>query len=127
MERNLLVSHSTMIRKPLTFAIVLLIAVLAPAAAIIGFCARMPCCSHSSLASLAFATERADCCTTIACYESPSAKMAKAASSADTISSPSLVVAAPVPASPPVAHAVVDTSPPRTLRYRLAILSVLVI
>jgi len=129
MERILLVTYSMMLRKPLAFAIVLLIAGLAPAAAIIGFCTRMPCCSHTSSAPLAFATERADCCTTITCYETPSAKMTKAASSdASSILVPALISTAPLPPSPPsVAQAVVDTSPPLTVRHRLAALSTLLI
>ena len=55
-ERIVLMLRSTMIRKPLTVAIVLLLAGLSPAAAIIGFCTRMPCCSHRPGAALALAT-----------------------------------------------------------------------
>lgn len=126
----LLVVTSKMNRKPLALAIVLILVVLAPATAIIGFCARMPCCSHASFASLAFATERADCCTTITCYESPSAKMTKAGSpdAAAVVAAPTLVATAPVPPhAPSVALAVVDTSPPLTVRHRLAALSILLI
>jgi len=129
MERILLVTRSTMIRKPLAFAIVLMIAALAPAASIIGFCARMPCCAHRQASSLVFATPRADCCTTVACYESPSAKMTKAASSGvRAVMGPAFV--SPVAVSPPlqsVAQIAVDTSPPRTVGHRLAVLSILLV
>ena len=114
--------------RPLALAIAFLLAALAPATAIIGFCARMPCCGHESSKSLAMTTEGADCCTTIACYESPSA----------TLSTPSttpLIVTAVVVANTPMlptldrsaAHALIDTSPPRPTRDRLAVLSTLII
>jgi hypothetical protein len=129
MERILPVNRSMTLRRPLALAIVLMIAGLAPAAAIIGFCARMPCCSHTASASLALANERADCCTTITCYESPAAKMANASSfDCAYVVAPALLSPAPVPiAGPSVAQAVVDTSPPLTLRHRLAVLSILVV
>jgi hypothetical protein len=118
-------------RKALAIAIVLLIAGLAPASAIIGFCTRMPCCSHaSSDMALAFSTERNDCCTTIACYESPSSKLATAPASADVLfGPPALVTVTSAPSSAAlVAHPFADTSPPpQSSRHRLAILSTLLI
>ena len=117
-------------RKPLALAIVLLLAGLAPVTAIIGFCARMPCCAHASADPVAVTMPAADCCTTIACYVAPSAKLTAAASA-----SPSLVFAlasAGAPAAilaPPAltAPAPIDTSPPRTAQHRLALLSVFLI
>ena len=125
----LLVSRSTMNRKSLALAIVLLIAGLAPATAIIGFCSRMPCCSHASGATAAFSTERNDCCTTIACYESPSFKLTTAPTSTDALlATPALITIAPAPPAPPlVAQLFADTSPPLSSRHRLAILSTLLI
>ena len=128
MERMLLVPTPTMNRKPLALLIVLLIAALAPASAILGFCARMPCCSHASGASAAFSTERNDCCTTIACYESPSLKLTTAPASSDALlAAPALmtVVATTSPASL-IIQDFADTSPPLS-RHRLAILSILLI
>ena len=124
-----LISASTMTRKPLTLAIVLLIAGLSPAAAIIGFCTRMPCCSHASDAATAFAAERNDCCTTITCYDSPSAKIADGtSSSADVLfSTPALLAVAAAPAVPALTREIIDTSPPATARQRLAALSTLLI
>jgi hypothetical protein len=120
---------SRMNRKPLVLAIVLIIAALAPATAIIGFCARMPCCSHAAGASAALSTERADCCTTITCYESPSAKLTIGTSPIpDLTAMPTLVSVAPAQTMTSVfAHALIDPSPPITLRHRLAILSTLLI
>jgi len=117
-------------RKSLAFAVVLLIAGLAPATAIIGFCARMPCCSHPSDTTAAFSTEHHGCCTTIACYESPSATLATASTAPlSLIVAPMLtldVPAAPVPNST-TAAAPIDTSPPRRTSERLAVLSTLLI
>jgi hypothetical protein len=126
----LLALPSTMTRNLLALAIVLVIAGLAPATAIIGFCARMPCCSHASDATTASSTQRNDCCTTIACYESPSATFAAAAST-----SLSLVVTPLITRDVPALHAprstrgsaAADTSPPRRTRARLAVLSTLLI
>ena len=116
-------------RKPLALAIVLIIAALAPATAIIGFCTRMPCCSHTADASIALSTERTDCCTTITCYESPSAKLTIGTSpTADTIAMPALVSVAPAPAIASFLDRLpIDTSPPMTMQHRLAALSILLV
>ena len=116
-------------RKPLALAIVLIIAALAPATAIIGFCTRMPCCSHAANASVALSTERNDCCTTINCYESPSAKLTIGTSpTADVLATPALVSVGPMPTMAAVlARAPIDTSPAMTQQHRLAALSTLLI
>lgn len=123
----LLVSASKMNRKPIALSIVLLLAGLAPATAIIGFCTRMPCCSHAaSDASIAFSTERTDCCTTITCYDSPSAKLANRTASADVVFGvPALVTLAATPAPPVRTRELIDPSPPEGARQRLAAISVL--
>jgi hypothetical protein len=127
----LLVCTSTMNRKSLAVVIVLLIAGLAPATAIIGFCARMPCCSHASNATTAaFSTERNDCCTTIACYESPSLRLSTSPTSADAVLAAPVLVITTAPAiapAPIVTQAFSDTSPPLSSRHRLAVLSTLLI
>lgn len=116
----LLAFASTMNRKPIAFAIVLILAGLAPAMAIIGFCARMPCCSHAPSAHVSALTSGgADCCTTITCYESPSAKLASPVSVADVVfAAPALVPATPVLTSVdrPFLVAIIDTSPPASAR-----------
>jgi len=116
-------------RTPLALTIVLLLAGLAPATAIIGFCARMPCCDHAPADSLALTTNRADCCTTIACYDSPSAKLATAApASLALLATPALVSDSIILVPPSIAAPVpIDTSPPRTVQHRLALLSVFLI
>jgi hypothetical protein len=115
-------------RKPLALAIVLIIAALAPATAIIGFCTRMPCCSHAADA-IALSTERGDCCTTITCYESPSAKLTIGTSpTPDMLATPAFVSITPAVTMVSVlARAPIDTSPPITVQQRLAILSTLLI
>jgi hypothetical protein len=117
-----------MTRNLVTAAIVLLIALLAPATAIIGFCSRMPCCSQASDAAAAMSAERNDCCTTIACYESPSLKLMTAATAANALPvSPALATVAPPSPLSLLARASGDPSPPLRARQRLAILSTLVI
>jgi hypothetical protein len=126
----LLVSATNMNRKGIALAVVLLLAVLAPATAIIGFCTRMPCCSHAAAdAAPSFATERTDCCTTITCYDAPTAKLMNRAASPDVVvHTPALLAVATTISAPPVARReVVDTSPPTSPRQRLAVLSVLLI
>src|SRR5213075_1712136 len=85
-------------RKVFAFAIVLLIAALAPAATIIGFCTRMPCCSHAPEATIALPTEGGDCCTTITCYDAPAAKLITATSAAPSAGfAPALAAIPPAP------------------------------
>lgn len=130
LERMLLVRSSTMNRKALALTIVLLITGLTPATAIIGFCTRMPCCSHEPAAAVSFATESTGCCTTITCYESPSLKLTTGTSAAvAVIAAPVLLITAvPVlPQRPVIARGVVDTSPPAASNHRLAVLSVFLI
>ncbi len=129
MERMLLVSLSTMNRKSVALAIVMLLVGLAPVTAIIGFCSRMPCCSHASGAAAAFSTERNDCCTTIACYESPSLRLTTAPTSADALlAAPALIAVAPAPSPAPlITQAFADASPPLPMRHRLSVLSTLLI
>jgi hypothetical protein len=116
-------------RKSLALAILLLLGGLAPAMAIIGFCSRMPCCSHVSGATTALSTERSDCCTALACYDSPSLKLTTAPISADVLPATPVLIAVAPPASPAtrITQAFADTSPPTRLRHRLAILSTLLI
>jgi hypothetical protein len=127
MEGMLLVSMSKMNRKSIALAIVLLLAGLAPATAIIGFCTRMPCCSHAPSDNLAaFSTEGTNCCTAITCYESQSAKISNRVAAADVVfAPPALVAVASTTIPPTVTVDAIDTSPPATARQRLAALSVL--
>jgi hypothetical protein len=115
-------------RRALAFAIVLLIAGLAPATAIIGFCARMSCCRYADTTA-ALGTETRDCCTTLACYESPTARLTSTfALAAALVAAPALPViapAAPVPLR--VGSVRSDRSPPPDVGVRLAVLSTLLI
>ena len=120
-----------MTRKTLALTIALLIPSLAPATAVIGFCARMPCCEHkaNALPQPALTTERADCCTTINCYEAPSQDLTvKDSAKASVAAAPAIsaiAVAAALPAHPLLI--VDDASPPRTVGERLSTLSTLLI
>lgn len=116
-------------RKPLALAIVILLAALAPATPIIGFCARMPCCDRAPVDALAIATERADCCTTIACFESPSATLSTGIAQLSAIDLPVLVLDVPHRSAldAQTASPLIDTSPPRTTGDRLAQLSIFLI
>lgn len=125
----LLVSTPKMNRKAIALTIVLLLAGLAPASAIIGFCTRMPCCSHAaSGTAAAFSAERTDCCTTITCYDVPSAKLTNLNSSANVaLSVPARVAVAVIAPTPAPTRELIDTSPPASPRHRLALLSILLI
>jgi len=116
-------------RRALAFAVVLLIAGLAPATAIIGFCARMSCCRHAADTTAALGTETRDCCTTLACYESPTARLTTTfALAAALVAMPALPVIAPaLPAPLPVGSVRSDRSPPLEVGVRLAVLSTLLI
>jgi hypothetical protein len=117
-------------RRALAFAVVLLIAGLAPATAIIGFCARMSCCRQAAETTLAFGAETRDCCTTLACYESPAARLTSTfALAAALVMAPAIPVAAPVvPAQALLANVRSDDSPPPPdIGVRLAVLSTLLI
>jgi hypothetical protein len=115
-------------RKLLALAIVLLFAGLAPASAIIGFCKRMPCCNHADAAPAALSTQANGCCTTVACYESPSAKLTGGASATDAVfAMPAVTPIAAAAPQPSLARECVDASPPASARQRLAARSVLLI
>src|SRR5207244_353831 len=119
LERMLLVSASKMNRKGLALVIVLFLAGLAPAAAIIGFCTRMPCCNHASGSPLELTTETHDCCTTVSCYESPSVKLASGAAVSDALIAAQVFIHIVVAPSPQRISALDgDASPPIGTRHR---------
>lgn len=129
--RILLRSFLLMTRKTLALTIALLISSLAPATAVIGFCARMPCCEHKAgtVPQPVLTTERADCCTTINCYEAPSQDLTvKDSAKASVAAAPTISAVAVVDALPAHPRLIVDdASPPKTLRERLSTLSALLI
>lgn len=115
-----------MSRRAVALSIVLLIAGLAPASAIIGYCARMPCCRHATENPLKISPAQNQCCTTIACYDTPSAKLtanAPFAAFTGARAVASAIVFSPEPQLLPA----VSASPPPTTQQRLAILSTLLI
>jgi len=116
-------------RKSLALAVVLLLAGLAPASAIIGFCTRMPCCHHAAARHAAIGTTTTDCCTTIACYESPSARIASPGASLSTATIAAMAVAplALAPSDRVAGAPTIEPSPPPPTGQRLAILSTLLI
>ena len=118
-----------MIHKVLALAVVLIVSGLAPATAVIGFCAKMPCCFDEAHDGPALTTNNADCCSTISCYEGPPHDLsvtAKAKTAAATTLA-LLAVAPAIPAAPIQRHAFDDTSPPLTTKQRLSSLSILLI
>jgi hypothetical protein len=119
-----------MTRKVFAVAVVLILSGLAPATAVIGFCAKMPCCFGQAHDGSSVASNDADCCTTINCYEAPSQDLTAAAKARTIAASAPAVfaIAVTIPATPPVARAAFDdTSPPPTTRQRLSSLSILLI
>ncbi len=120
-----------MIRKALALTIVLLISSLATATAVIGFCAKMPCCEHKAGAvpQPVLSTERADCCTTINCYEAPAQKLTtKDTAKVSVVAVPMIAtLSAAAPLRAHSAQSFSDTSPPKTVRERLSTLATLLI
>lgn len=114
-----------MSRKVLALVIVLVISSLAPATAVLGFCAKMPCCFRTAAEGSALNVERADCCTTISCYEAPSHELSVSAKTKNFTSTTlaTLSVALATPQVPVVWRAFNDPSPPRTTSERLSSLS----
>lgn len=116
------------VRQMFALMVILTIACITPATAVIGFCAKMPCCFGEAQQTPALGTPMADCCTTINCYEAPSHKLTT--SSEAKVSTPTLplwsanLVASPINASQLTFD---DTSPPLTTRERLSSLSILLI
>jgi len=122
-------SSVAMTRKSISIAIILIMSCIAPATAVIGFCAKMPCCSHEA-AQISFAAEGADCCTTFNCYEAPPETLTKAMSTAR----------APITVPATTSNAVIvryldlavnqiprDEAPPPSSAERLSTLSILLI
>ena len=115
-----------MSRKAFAAIIVLLLAGLTPATAIIGFCARMPCCSHPP-APIHVTTDPGDCCTTVTCYDVPSAKL-NAQSAVVYVAARAFIVGPAIaPVTPPITLPLPDPSPPPPVTARLAILSILIV
>jgi hypothetical protein len=112
-------------RKSVALLIVLVIAGLAPASAIIGYCARMPCCHHAQQ-PLKVSADAGDCCTTVACYDAPSVKLT---GNATFVTFTATRVIAPTIAllTAPQLAPLSSPSPPPTNQQRLAILSILII
>jgi len=118
-----------MTRKALALAVVLIVSSIAPATAVIGFCAKMPCCFGEAHDGPVLGANNADCCTTISCYEAPSHDVTVTAKANSAIASALALtpVVAAVPAVPVARHAFDDISPPLTTKQRLSSLSILVI
>lgn len=118
-------------RKVIAFLVILVVTGLSPATAVLGFCAKMPCCftdaDHDGRPVIG--ADMTDCCTTVNCYEAPphqstaSAKLEVTTADAPAV----LPVPALVPPRPVVQHVFVDLSPPPSVSDRLASLSVLLI
>jgi hypothetical protein len=129
MARMLVASSVAMTRKALAIAVVLLIAGLAPATAVIGFCAKMPCCFGDPHDGPSVTANRADCCTTISCYEAPSHELTVTAKVKMATTGPAVVsaVIAALPAAPAERLTFDNSSPPPTTRQRLSTLAILLI
>jgi len=129
MERMLLLSSPSMTRKVLALLIVVIASGLSPATAVIGFCAKMPCCFGESQSGPALAMDMADCCSTISCYEAPSHDLAVAAKA--KVFPPAtfalLAVTLPIPKISAARPTFDDTSPPLTTSKRLSLLSIFLI
>ena len=118
-----------MMRKVLALLVVVIATGLAPATAVIGFCAKMPCCFGEAEAGPVVADDMADCCSTISCYEAPPHDVTVSAK-AKVFTATTLATLPVTLAMPQVAAArrtFDDTSPPPTTSERLSSLSVFLI
>lgn len=125
----LLAFSPSMTRKVLALVVVLIISSLAPATAVLGFCAKMPCCFGQAHDGPALAANTADCCNTISCYEAPSQELTVSAR-AKAFPATTLATLPVTLATPQVLVArrtSGDTSPPPTTIERLSSLSVFLI
>lgn len=120
----------SMTRKVLALLVVLIATGLAPATAVLGFCAKMPCCFAEADEGRALATNIADCCSTISCYEAPPHELA-ASGKAKAFTVTTLATLPVTTATPQasIARALTfdDTSPPLTISERLSTLSIFLI
>lgn len=125
----LLASSPSMTRKVLALVVVLITSSLAPATAVLGFCAKMPCCFGEAGDGPALTANMADCCSTISCYEAPSHDVTVSAKA--KVFTATTVAALPVTLAMPQVSAARrtfdDTSPPPTTSERLSSLSVFLI
>jgi hypothetical protein len=119
-------------RKALVLLFGLLIIGVVPATAVIGFCAKMPCCfAVHGHEQPAFASERPDCCDSIKCAETPAQHLGlttaiKWLTGNVTLIPQPLVIAPDAPSLR--ARDLHDLAPPPpTARQRLSVLSLLLI
>ena len=119
----------SMTRKVLALLVVVIVSGLAPATAVIGFCAKMPCCFGEAGDGPALTANMADCCTTISCYEGPPHDLAVSGKvKVFTATTPvTLPVTPAMPQASVVRRTFDDTSPPPTTSERLSSLSVFLI
>lgn len=129
MERMLLRFSRSMTRKVLALVIILITSSLAPATAVLGFCAKMPCCFAEEAEGPVLTVNMAGCCTTISCYEAPSHELvASAKAKTFTATAPAtLPVLVTMPQTVTARRTCDDTSPPPTTSERLSSLSVFII
>lgn len=120
-------------RKALVLIVAVLIIGVVPATAVIGFCAKMPCCfpkpSPAGTVSLKAAAQ--DCCTSIACAETSPQKLDRTPSLKSPTTNP-LVLAATAAVVPDAPALLVRdyhdlAPPPPTVRQRLSVFSLLLI
>lgn len=116
------------VRQMFALMVILTIACISPATAVIGFCAKMPCCFGEAQEAPALGTPMADCCTTINCYEAPSVE-STASSKVEVFTSTMPVWSANIAVSQvnTARQLFEDTSPPITTSQRLSSLSILLI
>ncbi len=116
-------STSTM-RKVLALLIVGIASALGPATAVIGFCAKLPCCFGAAKSGPAVVAPPG-CCSTISCYEAPPHDLTVGAKA--KVFPPAtlavLRVASPMPQVFAAPLTFDDTSPPATTSDRLSTLS----
>jgi hypothetical protein len=120
-------------RKAVLLVLAVVIIGAVPATAIIGFCAKMPCCfaKHGEGHAASIGFERQDCCDTVRCAETQPQKLglspdlkAPGMAAVDLPLPVTVIPASPLLAAGP--HAGIAPAPP-AVRQRLSALSLLLI
>lgn len=116
-------------RKALGLVFVLLIIGVAPATAMIGFCAKMPCCFHGAKShhGAEVSTAGADCCNSVSCAETQPQKLGAASAiqliTQDATTTADLSILVPAMSAPGVVGFADSSPPPRSQHQRLSTLS----
>jgi hypothetical protein len=118
-------------RKAIIATVVLLIALSSPLSAVVGFCAKMPCCeSHEASHDATLAPPPVDCCTSVSCALAPPGHQQTSATvhyAAGAILFSTVSIHVTPPPMPARSSGAIEPSPPSGVGDRLSLLSTFLI